>query len=131
MTVTVHKSHVRNKLNRRSILGAMAALVLALPTMVCAETVGVFFDPGVEQIKFAAGDVKAALEKHAFTVEMLPLTLLNGSYPNKKVVLALTSDRAVTAELAAQGGAKVADLGKQAYALRTTDRAQKSYWAAM
>ena len=51
MTVTVHKSHVRNKLNRRSILGAMAALVLTQPAMVCTETVGVFFDPGVEQIK--------------------------------------------------------------------------------
>ncbi len=129
MKATIHKSHVRNKLNRRSLWSAMAALVLALPAMICAETVGVFFDPGVEQIKFAAGDVKAALEKNTFTVEMLPVATLNASYPNKKVVLALASNRAVTAVLAAQGGAKAADLGEQAYALRTTDAPQKSYWA--
>ena len=88
-----------------------------------------FFDPAVEQIKFAAGDVKAALEKNKFTVEMLPLTSLNKSYPNKKVVIALASDTAVTAVLAAQGGSKVTGLGEQAYGLRTTETPQKSYWA--
>lgn len=117
------------KLWRRSILGAMAAVALALPAIVCAETVGVFFDPGVAQIKFAAGDVKAALEKNKFTVKMLPLISLNASYPNKKVVVALASNTAVTAVLAAQAGSKVAGLGEQAYGLRTTETPQKSYWA--
>jgi hypothetical protein len=89
----------------------------------------VFFDPGVAQIKFAAGDVKTALEKSEFTVEMLPLTSLTASYANKKLVIALASDTSVTAALAAQGGSKVTDLGEQAYGLRTTATAQKSYWA--
>ena len=107
----------------------MGIVALALPVVVCAETAGVFFDPSVEQIKFAAGDVKAALEKSKFTVEMLPLTALNASYPNKKVVVALASNIAVTAALAAQGGNKVTGLGEQAYALRTTETPQRSYWA--
>jgi hypothetical protein len=104
-------------------------VALALPAMVCGETIGVFFDPGVEQIKFAAGDVKAALEKDKFTVEMLPVASLNSSYKNKKVVVALASNTAVTAVLAAQGGGKVAGLGEQAYGLRTTETPQKSFWA--
>jgi hypothetical protein len=104
-------------------------LVLAVPATILAETVGVFFDPAVEQIKFAAGDVRDALEKNKFTVEMLPLTSLNKSYPNKKVVIALASDAAATAALAAQGGGRLPTLGEQAYALRTTESPQKSYWA--
>jgi hypothetical protein len=104
-------------------------LALALPMMVCAETVGVFFDPAVAQIKFAAGDVKAALEKQKFTVEMLPLSALKAAYANKKVVIALASDAAATAVLTSQGGSNISSLGEQAYALRTTKTPQKSYWA--
>ncbi|MCX6876965.1 MAG: hypothetical protein NTW21_24595 [Verrucomicrobia bacterium] len=104
-------------------------MALALPARVCAETVGVFYDPAVEQIKIAAGDVKAALEKNKFTVEMLPVASLKASYPNKKVVIALASDATVTAALVAQGGSKVAGLGEQAYGLRTTETPQKSFWA--
>jgi hypothetical protein len=65
---------------------ATSFLTIALPVMVCAETVGVFFEPSVEQIKFATGNAKAALEKNNFTVEMLPLTDLKASHANKKVV---------------------------------------------
>ena len=107
----------------------LVAMALAVPAIVCAETIGVFFEPAVEQIKFAAGDVKAALEKNKFTVEMLPVASLNASYPNKKVVVALASDAIVTAALAAQGGSKATGLGQQAYSLRTTEGPQKSYWA--
>jgi hypothetical protein len=104
-------------------------VVLTLSVMVHAETVGIFFDPSVEQIKFAAGDVKAALEKDKFTVEILPLASLVSSYENKKVIIALASDSAVAAVLEAQGGGKVAALGEQAYGLRTTETPQKSFWA--
>ena len=113
----------------RRTLGVIAAVALALPAIVCAETVAVFFDPAVEQIKFAAGDVKAALERNKFTVEMLPVASLNAAYPNKKVVIALASSTPVTAVLAAQGGSKVAGLGEQAYGLRTAETPQKSFWA--
>jgi hypothetical protein len=108
---------------------AASILVLVLPPTTLAETVGVFFDPAVEQIKFAAGDVMSALEKQKFTVEMLPLTSLNNSYPNRKVVIAQESNAAATVALAAQGGSKVSGLGEQAYALRTTESPQKSFWA--
>jgi hypothetical protein len=111
------------------IVCATSILALAFPAKVCAETIGVFFDPAAEQIKFAAGDVKAALEKNKFTVEMLPVASLKTSYVNKKVVIALVSNAAVTAVLAAQGGSKPPTAGEQAYGLRTTDSPQKSYWA--
>ena len=117
------------KLNRRILFSVMAAVALALPAIVRAETVGVFFDPAVEQIKFAGGDVKAALEKNKFTVEMLPLASLKTAYANKKVVIGLTSDAGVSTVLVAQGGSKVAKLSEQAYALRTTEGPQKSFWA--
>jgi hypothetical protein len=104
-------------------------VAIALPAMVCAETVGVFFDPAEEQIKFAAGDVKAALEKQRFTVEMLPVASLNNSHSKKKVVIALASDAIATAALAAQGGSKLPALGEQAYGLRTTETPQKTFWA--
>ncbi len=109
-------------------LCAISLVVLSLPVAARAETVGVFFDPAVEPIKFAAGDVKAALERSAFTVEMLPVASLNASYPHKKVVVALASNAAVTAVLAAQGGTMVAEVGEQAYGLRTTETPRKSYW---
>ncbi len=110
-------------------LCALVAVFIAAPAVVLAETIGVFFDPNVEQIKFAAGDVKAALEKHKFTVRMLPVNSLKASYADKKIVIALASNAAATAVLALQGGGKAAKPGEQAFALRTTETPQKSYWA--
>ena len=116
-------------MKRLMIACAAGVLALAIPAKVFAETVGVFFDPAVEQIKFAAGDVRAALEKQKFTVEMLPVSSLKKSYKNRKVVVALASDVAVTALLSSQGGGKLPAPGEQAYGLRTTEKPQKSYWA--
>jgi hypothetical protein len=115
---------------KRVMIACIASvLALVFPAKVWAETIGVFFEADVEQIKFAAGDIKAALERNQFTVEMLPLASLNVSYPNKKIVVALASNTAVIAVLTAQGGSKAAGLGEQAYGLRTTENPQKSYWA--
>ncbi|MEY2878006.1 MAG: hypothetical protein RLZZ15_386, partial [Verrucomicrobiota bacterium] len=60
----------------RARISAICAVALLSPLTIFAETVGVFFDPEVAQIQFAAGDVKAALERHEFSVEFLPLTSL-------------------------------------------------------
>jgi len=102
--------------------------LLAIPTIVSAEIVGLFFDANVPQIKFAAGDVKTALEAKNFKVEIFPLTALKASYSNKKVVLALASDKVVTQILKSQGGSIPTGLGEQAYGLRTTASKQNSYW---
>ena len=116
-------------MNRAFLAVIAGALALALPSLLRAETVGVFFDPAEPQGKFAAGDVKAALEHNKVTVEMLPLVSLRESYAHKKVVIALESNPAVAAVLSAQGGSKVRGLGPQGYRLQTTDGPQKSYWA--
>lgn len=116
-------------MKKTTIAVIAGALALAFPTNLRAETVGVFFDPNEAQVKFAAGDVKAALEQNKITVEMLPLASLQKSYAHKKVVIALESNPAVAAVLTAQGGSKATGLGPQAYRLQTTEGPQKSYWA--
>ncbi len=107
----------------------LGAVALALQASVCAQTVGVFFDGTVEQIKFAAADVGAALATKGFTVEMQPISSLTASYANRKVVVALVSDQAVAALLVTQKGTVPPGLGAQAYGVRTTASPQKSYWA--
>lgn len=107
---------------------AIGVIILTVPFMVSAQKVGLFFDPNVSQIKFAAGDVKAALESKNFTVEMLPLTALNAKYANRKVVIALSGNSIITKVLKNQGGAIPKGLGEQAYSLQTTKKGQTSYW---
>ena len=103
-------------------------LALATPVLALAETVGVFFDANVAQIKFAAGDVKTALVSKNFTVEMLPLSALNAKYSNKKVVIALSSNIDIINLLKGESGTTSSELGAQAYTLRTTSKPNKSYW---
>jgi hypothetical protein len=75
---------------------AVCVIALVSPITILAETVGVFFDPAVAQIKFAAGDVKAALERPKFSVEFLPLTSLTPAYPHKTHLKAGDSEKAKT-----------------------------------
>ena len=92
------------------------------------ETVGLYVDPTVPQLAFAAGDIKAALEKRNYTVQVHSLVALAKSPSGKKIVLALATNKAVVSQLAAQGGKPVVGLGAQAYALRTTTKPELSYW---
>lgn len=110
------------------LLCTMCILVFAIHAKVFAQTVGVFYNSNVEPIKFAAGDVKSALESKGFTVEMFSLSSLSTTYSNKKVVIALTSDNAVKSILTTQGGATPSGLGEQAYGLRTTTAPEKTFW---
>ncbi|MCX6855735.1 MAG: hypothetical protein NTV80_12620 [Verrucomicrobia bacterium] len=93
-----------------------------------AETVGLYYDPAMPQIVFAAGDIKAALERQKHKVETHELAELVKADSGKKIVLAVATDKAVTAQLSDQGGKPVTDLGPQAYALRTTTQPDMSYW---
>ena len=103
-------------------------LALAIQTVVSAETVGIFSDNSIAQIKFAADDVKTALESKGFTVEMNALSKLQSNYSNKKVVIALASNTDVTKLLTAEGGFIPPKLGEQAYALRTTSKKKSTFW---
>lgn len=115
----------------KEILARICAMCIAVVTfsvITYAESVGVFFDTSVEQAKFAAGDVKTALEAKNFTVEMLPLNALKGNYANKKVVITPTSNLKIVELFKSQGGTDVPTVGEQAFSLRTTSKNQKSYW---
>lgn len=107
---------------------ALFVIILTLPALVSAETVGLFFDSKVPQISFAAGDVKTTLESKGFKVEMLALSALKSGYNNKKVVIALAANAEVTRLLSAEGGTMPTGLGEQAYGLRTTKKGKPSYW---
>lgn len=104
------------------------ALAITSPTVIYAETVGVFFDSNMAQVKFAATDVKTALESKGFTVEMNALSKLKSGYSNKKVIITLASNTDVTKLLTAEGGTIPTGLGEQAYSLRTTKKKKTSYW---
>ena len=71
-------------------------IAFAIPFFAFAETVGLFYDSSVEQFKFAAGDIKAALLSKGFTVDIQPLTSLSSSYVTKKGVIALSTNTTVT-----------------------------------
>jgi hypothetical protein len=107
---------------------AISLVILSIPVMAYAETVGLFFDSAVPQVQFAAGDVKTALESKGFTVETFPLSSLQTGYNKKKVVVALASNNEVTKLLTNEGGTIPVGLGEQAFGLRTTKKGQTSYW---
>ncbi len=102
-----------------------ALLGCAVPAS--AEAVRLYFDSATPQITFASGDIKTALEKRKHTVQTHDLAALAKAGAGKKIVLALATDKTVASLLLAQGGKPVADLGPQAYALRTT-KPDMSYW---
>ena len=102
--------------------------LISLSSLSPAETVRLYFDPETPQIAFAAGDIKAALEKHKHTVEVRNLVSLTKDSAGKKIVLSIGTDETATSMLSTQGGKAAADLGAQAYALRTTSTPDLSYW---
>ncbi len=109
-------------------ISTMCIMAFALHATVFAETIGVFYDPNVAQINFAARDIKAALEARKFTVEMLPLSALNAKYTKKKIVILWGFNSQAIAIFRKQGGSLPKGLGEQAYGLRTNSSPQKSHW---
>ncbi len=111
----------------------MLLAFLGVTSPLQAETIQLFFDAATPQIAFAAGDIKAALEKQKHVVQTRDLAALAKPETGKMIVLALATDKAVANRLAAQGGKPVSGLGEQAYALRTTSirrRQPTGRWAA-
>jgi len=92
------------------------------------ETVAVFFDSTIEQHKFAAYDIKAAIESRGSIVEFTELSTLKNDYEGKKIVIALANNKSVDGFLKKEGGSGALNMGEQAYALRTTSNPEKSYW---
>jgi len=119
------KANLKNRIVRLCTMGIM---LIAIHGVLFAESVGIFSDNSVSQIKFAAGDIKSALELKGFTVEMFPLSALNSKYSKKKIVIALYSNAEVTKLLTMEGGNIPTVLGDQAYGIRTTSSKHKSYW---
>jgi hypothetical protein len=86
-------------------------LFLSLASISSAETIRLYFDSASPQIAFAAGDIKAALEKRQHSVEIADLAAASKAEPGKKIVI--TDDKA---------------LGEQAYTIRTKNDPDLAYW---
>jgi len=104
-------------------------LLIGIHTKLSAgETVCVFFNLDTPQHEFAAVDIKTALEAKYYTVDFKDLSMLANNYTGKKVVIALATNTLITKLIKIQGGSAADSLGAQAYALRTTNSPQQSYW---
>ena len=104
-------------------------LIFGTITTGCSnEKVVVFLNQSVPQHKFAANDIKVALEAKDFYVEINDLSTLSESFDGKKVVIALANNAIIAELLKTQEGSSVNNLGDQAYALRTTVNPSMSYW---
>ncbi|MDA1276834.1 MAG: hypothetical protein O2960_22685 [Verrucomicrobia bacterium] len=114
--------------NRITTTAWMLCALLGFSSPLPAETIQFYFDSDTPQIAFAAGDIKAALEKQEHTVQVHDLAALAKADSSKKIVLALATDNLATFTLSAQGGKPAAGLDQQAYALRTTTKPDLSYW---
>ena len=76
--------------------------LLGFTALASAETVGLYFDPATPQSAFAAGDIKAALEKREHSVQTHDLNPLTNDTAGKKIALALAADKKVSAMLSAE-----------------------------
>ena len=102
--------------------------LLGFAALSSAETVQLYFDQATPQIAFAAGDIKAALEKRKHTVQTHDLAALAKAGSGRKIVLAVATGKTVASLLSAQDGKPAAGLGPQAYAIRTTTKSGMCYW---
>jgi len=107
------------------------AVILMLSNNVKAETIGVFYNQSIPQFEFAASDIKEALKNKKNEVDLLPIAELSSNYKNQKIVIALKSNDSAIKLLNQEGGNSItiAELGKQAYALRISEGKQPGYWA--
>ena len=80
------------------------SIITLLANNVNAEKLGVFCDQAIPQLKFAASDIKIALEKNGFEVELKSIAELSDKYANKKIVIAMKSNSSVAKLMAKQGG---------------------------
>jgi Putative Ig domain len=112
------------------LLAMILLVVVGAHSATSAENIRVYADIGTVDgpVRFAVGDVITALQAKGFVVEVRALSALSAANTEKKVVIALASDTAVTAVLAAQGGQVPTGLGEQAYELSTTATSGNSFW---
>lgn len=113
--------------SKRFLNGALIFLASAYVSY--AETVSLYYDSSIPQVAFAAGDIKAALQKRNHEVEVRELNGLNASSNGKRIVLGVLGDQRISKPFTSAVNPPVADLPPQGYAIRTTTEPTSTFWA--
>lgn len=109
------------------VIALMVFLIASSPSK--GKRIYVYFDQQVPQSVFAAGDVKVALEKKGYQVELSALSAFNPGKKGGKVVIALKTDLEIIAQMSSRGGNPIpGDMGEQSFAMRTTEKGGKTFW---
>lgn len=109
----------------------LTLLLLLLVNALFAKEVGVFYDTKIPQFEFTASEIKKALEMQGHSVALKALSDLTDSKITCHIVVALKTNTDIIASLGIEEGDKdlIANLGEQAYALRTEKDKQLCYYA--
>ncbi len=85
------------------------------------------YNPDVPTIAFAAGDIKKALLHQGLKVVERPLTQLDATTGDIRIVLATVTDKAISS-MPADGLSLPSDLKSQGFSLQTSSKAKKAFW---
>jgi hypothetical protein len=115
------------RLSKKSCLNWGLAFILSAHASY-AETVGIYYDSSIPQIAFAAGDIKAALEKRDLDVATHALGDFDSAAGGKRIVLSVLDHPGISKTFKSAGAKPVGDLSPQSYAIRTTDAPSPIFW---
>ena len=118
-----------NRIKRNIVITLLIGTFIGCSDNNSDTKVGVFYNSTLSPIKFAAEEVKNALNSKGFEVEMLSLSELSNLYTNKKIVIALELNANVKSALTKEKGTLPTETEKQAYSLRTTRATALSHWS--
>ena len=115
--------------SRRNLLLIFLVTIVLANFTACgnSKNVSVYFDEQIPQHAFAANDIETALKTKGYNVHIKDLSLLDNSRGNK-IIIALSNNSEAAALLHAHGVDTLPEMGKQAYALRTTKKGGLTYW---
>ena len=92
-----------------------------------AETI-IYADLATPQTAFAVKDLQEALADRGCQAKLLDQSNFDKISARRRVVLALSSDRAAVSLMSSRGGRAFPTLAKQAYALRSTTTGGECHW---
>ena len=98
---------------------SLFVVCLLLASWLHAETAALCYDANCPQIRFAAGDVRNALTKRGLSTSEMPLSDLESSGYDTRIVLATQEEAVVVAAMRGAGQAPSSNLKLEGFSIRT------------